>query len=58
MKLKEWLHNLGIVDQTVMVQDDEEPDDGAVPLHHEDSVKNRYFSLYHYKIENWYLMHF
>jgi len=52
VKLKEWLHNLGIVDQTVMVQDDEEPDDGAVPLHHEDSVKNRYFSLYHYKIEN------
>ena len=26
----------------VMVHDDEEPDDGAVPLHNEDSVKNRY----------------
>nr|KYP74381.1 Phospholipase D p1 [Cajanus cajan] len=42
VKVKEWLHNLGIVDHTVIVQDDEEPDDGAVPLHHEDSVKSRY----------------
>ncbi|CAK8572500.1 unnamed protein product [Lathyrus sativus] len=41
-QVKEWLHSLGIVDQTVMVQDDEEPDDGAVPIHHEDTVKNRY----------------
>ncbi|XP_020209202.1 phospholipase D zeta 1 isoform X1 [Cajanus cajan] len=41
-QVKEWLHNLGIVDHTVIVQDDEEPDDGAVPLHHEDSVKSRY----------------
>ncbi|KAG4996641.1 hypothetical protein JHK85_028080 [Glycine max] len=29
--LKEWLHNLRLVDQTVMVQDDEEPNDGVVP---------------------------
>ncbi|XP_027363976.1 phospholipase D zeta 1-like isoform X2 [Abrus precatorius] len=41
-QVKEWLQNLGMVDQTVMVQDDEEPDDGAVPLHHEGSVKSRY----------------
>ncbi|GAU29391.1 hypothetical protein TSUD_31980 [Trifolium subterraneum] len=41
-QVKEWLHSLGIVDQTVMVQDDEEPDDGSVPTHHEDSVSNRY----------------
>ncbi|KAJ1385581.1 Pleckstrin-like proteiny domain [Sesbania bispinosa] len=41
-QVKEWLQSLGIGDQTVMVQDDEEPDDGAVPIHHEDSVKNRY----------------
>ncbi|AES61429.2 phospholipase D p2-like protein [Medicago truncatula] len=41
-QVKEWLHSLGIVDQMVMVQDDEEPDDGAIPIHHEDSVKNRY----------------
>lgn len=43
LKVKEWLHSLGIVDQTMMVQDDEEPDDEAVPSHHEDSVKNRYW---------------
>ncbi|KAK7356116.1 hypothetical protein VNO80_15382 [Phaseolus coccineus] len=41
-QLKEWVQNLGIVDQTVIEQEDEEPDDGAVPLLHEDSVKNRY----------------
>lgn len=45
MKLKEWLQNLGIADQTVIEHEDEEPDDGAVPLLHEDSVKNRYFNL-------------
>lgn len=29
--------------QGSVVQDDEEPDDGALPLHYtEDSVKNRY----------------
>ncbi|KAK2456651.1 phospholipase D P1 [Trifolium repens] len=41
-QVKEWLYSLGIVDQTVMMQDDEEPDDGSVPTHHEDSVNNRY----------------
>ncbi|PON67008.1 Phospholipase D family [Parasponia andersonii] len=40
-QVKEWLHSIGIVDQIAVVQDDDEPDDGAVPLHHEDSVKNR-----------------
>lgn len=49
LKVKEWLQNLGIFDQTVMEQDDE-LGDGAVPLHHEDSVKNRYFDLYYHKI--------
>ncbi|KAI4349929.1 hypothetical protein L6164_010470 [Bauhinia variegata] len=41
-QVKEWLQSLGIVDQIAMVQDDEEPDDGTVPLNHEDSVKSRY----------------
>ncbi|XP_016172953.1 phospholipase D zeta 2 [Arachis ipaensis] len=41
-QIKEWLQSLGIVDHTVTIHDDEEPDDGAVPLHHEDSVKSRY----------------
>ncbi|KAF4392438.1 hypothetical protein G4B88_005397 [Cannabis sativa] len=42
-QVKEWLHTIGIVDQTTaVVQDDDEPDDGAVPLHNnEDTVKNR-----------------
>ncbi|KAH0838915.1 hypothetical protein HID58_092349 [Brassica napus] len=41
--VREWLHSLGIFDmQGSVVQDDEEPDDGALPLHYtEDSVKNR-----------------
>ncbi|KAF5463363.1 hypothetical protein F2P56_019282, partial [Juglans regia] len=40
-KVKEWLQSMGIVDQTAVVQDDDEPDDGAIPLHHQVSVKNR-----------------
>ncbi|KAM2713038.1 hypothetical protein EV1_032963 [Malus domestica] len=40
-QVKEWLHSIGIVDQTAVVQDDDEPDDGAVPLHHDESVRNR-----------------
>ncbi|KAL5786767.1 hypothetical protein ACOSQ2_009159 [Xanthoceras sorbifolium] len=39
-QVKEWLHSLGIVDQVAVVQDDDEPDDGAVPLHHKESGKN------------------
>lgn len=40
-KVKEWLHSLGVFDQVAVVQDDEEPDDGAVPLHHKESSKHR-----------------
>lgn len=40
-KVKEWLQSLGIVDQVAVVQDDDEPDDGAIPLHNEGSVRNR-----------------
>ncbi|XVF38771.1 hypothetical protein REPUB_Repub20aG0130800 [Reevesia pubescens] len=40
-QVKEWLQNLGIGDHAPVVQDDDEPDDDAVPLHHDDSAKNR-----------------
>ncbi|VVA96594.1 unnamed protein product [Arabis nemorensis] len=42
-QVRDWLHSLGIFDMHgSVVQDDEEPDDGALPLHYtEDSVKNR-----------------
>ncbi|KAF8394605.1 hypothetical protein HHK36_020819 [Tetracentron sinense] len=40
-EVKEWLQNLGIGDHTAVVQDDEEPDDEIVPLHHDESAKNR-----------------
>ncbi|CAN1354944.1 Phospholipase D zeta 2 [Linum perenne] len=41
-QVKEWLHSLGIVDHQVAVTEDtEEPDDGAVPLHHEDIARTR-----------------
>ncbi|KAG5549071.1 hypothetical protein RHGRI_014441 [Rhododendron griersonianum] len=39
---REWLHNIGIGDQTAVVHDNEEPDDGAVPVHHGNVAKNRY----------------
>lgn len=41
-QVKEWLHNVGIGDQTSVEHDCDEPDDGAVPVHYEDGAKNRY----------------
>ncbi|PSS03047.1 Phospholipase D zeta 1 like [Actinidia chinensis var. chinensis] len=41
-QVKEWLHSFGIGDQTAVVDDNDEPDDGAVPVHHEVGPKNRY----------------
>ncbi|XP_052185855.1 phospholipase D zeta 1-like isoform X2 [Diospyros lotus] len=41
-QVKEWLHNIGIGDQTAVMHDHDEPDDGAVPINHENSAKNRY----------------
>ncbi|KAJ7973311.1 Phospholipase [Quillaja saponaria] len=40
-QVKEWLQSLGIVDHTAVVVDHDEPDDGAVPLHQEESYRNR-----------------
>ncbi|KAG2721387.1 hypothetical protein I3843_02G066000 [Carya illinoinensis] len=40
-QVKEWLQNLGIVDQAAMVQDDDEHDDEAIPLTHDESSKKR-----------------
>ncbi|XP_031373090.1 phospholipase D zeta 2-like [Punica granatum] len=41
-QVKEWLQSLGIVDQMAVVPDDDEPDDGAVPVNHAERTKNRY----------------
>lgn len=41
-QVKEWLQSLGIVDQMAVVPDDDEPDDGAVPLNHAERTKNRF----------------
>ncbi|XP_052194240.1 phospholipase D zeta 1-like isoform X2 [Diospyros lotus] len=41
-QVKEWLHNIGIGDQTAAVNDIVEPDDGFVSVPHEDGVKNRH----------------
>ncbi|KAJ0015129.1 hypothetical protein Pint_19691 [Pistacia integerrima] len=41
-QVKEWLQSLGIVDHVAVVQDADEPDDGAVPVHQSESVRNRY----------------
>lgn len=40
-QVKEWLQSLGIVDQMAVVPDDDEPDDGAVPLNTEERSKAR-----------------
>ncbi|KAI3448533.1 hypothetical protein Pfo_005198 [Paulownia fortunei] len=41
-QVREWLQNVGLGDHATVVHDEDEPDDGAVPLYNEDSVKNRY----------------
>lgn len=43
LKVKEWLHNLGLGENIPTVQDDDEADDVSVPLPHEDNslVKSR-----------------
>ncbi|KAJ4835368.1 Phospholipase D zeta 1 [Turnera subulata] len=40
-QVKEWLHSLGIGDHVAVVQDVDDPDDGALPIHQEESVRNR-----------------
>ncbi|XP_061369328.1 phospholipase D zeta 1-like isoform X2 [Gastrolobium bilobum] len=40
-QVKEWLQNLGIGEHTSMVQDDDEADDETVPLHTDESAKDR-----------------
>ncbi|EPS61308.1 hypothetical protein M569_13489, partial [Genlisea aurea] len=41
-QIKEWLHNIGLRDHATVVHDEEDPDDGALPLYNEVSVKSRY----------------
>ncbi|XP_061349147.1 phospholipase D zeta 1-like [Gastrolobium bilobum] len=41
-QVKEWLQNIGIGDQTPMLQDDDEADDESIPLYnHDESAKDR-----------------
>ncbi|KAA8527420.1 hypothetical protein F0562_034865 [Nyssa sinensis] len=40
-QVREWLQNIGIGDHTVVVQDDDEPDDETTPLHQDESTRNR-----------------
>ncbi|XP_073292448.1 phospholipase D zeta 1-like [Primulina huaijiensis] len=41
-QVREWLHNVGLGDHATVVDDEDEPDDGALPISSEDSVKSRY----------------
>ncbi|XAR57043.1 Phospholipase D [Bertholletia excelsa] len=40
-QVREWLQNLGIGDHTAVVHDEDDPDDETVPLHHDESSRNR-----------------
>ncbi|XP_023760299.1 phospholipase D zeta 1 [Lactuca sativa] len=40
-QVKDWLQHIGIGDQTAIVHDNDEPDDGAIPVHNEDNIKKR-----------------
>lgn len=41
-QVREWLHNVGLGDHATIVDDEDEPDDGPLPISSEDSVKSRY----------------
>ncbi|KAI4372290.1 hypothetical protein MLD38_010537 [Melastoma candidum] len=38
-QVREWLYSLGIADHVMVVPDDDEPDDGALPISHEERHK-------------------
>lgn len=40
-QVKEWLQNIGIGENTAMVNDEDEHDDETIPLNHDESVRNR-----------------
>ncbi|KAF2313845.1 hypothetical protein GH714_018258 [Hevea brasiliensis] len=40
-QVKEWLQNLGIGDHAPVMHDDDDPDDETIPLHNDESAKNR-----------------
>ncbi|XP_051144137.1 phospholipase D zeta 1-like [Andrographis paniculata] len=40
-QVREWLQYIGLGDHATVVHDEDEPDDGAMPIYHDDSVKNR-----------------
>ncbi|KAG8363867.1 hypothetical protein BUALT_Bualt19G0067200 [Buddleja alternifolia] len=41
-QVREWLHNVGLGDHATVMHDEDEPDDGALPVYNDDTVKNRY----------------
>lgn len=45
-KVREWLQSIGLGDHTTVVCDEDEPDDGAVPICNDDSVKNRWSEVH------------
>lgn len=47
-KIKEWLQRVGLGDDTTVVHDEDEPDDGAVPISNEDSARNRWLEFSSY----------
>lgn len=40
-QVRELLHNIGVVDHATVVHDEDDPDDGALPMYHDESGRNR-----------------
>ncbi|KAL8162836.1 hypothetical protein V2J09_014325 [Rumex salicifolius] len=40
-QVKEWLHNIGIVDSTTVLPDEDDPEDDTVPLNPDENAKKR-----------------
>lgn len=40
-KVRELLHNIGVGDHATVVHDEDDPDAGALPIYHDESLRNR-----------------
>ncbi|KAH6805831.1 phospholipase D P1 [Perilla frutescens var. frutescens] len=40
-QVRELLHNIGVGDHATVMHDEDDPDDGALPIYHDENVRNR-----------------
>ena len=45
-KVKELLHNIGVGDHATVLHDEDDPDNGSLPIYHDESLRNRCEKLF------------